>query len=677
MKKITIKSLHIENFKGVKLPDVAFGNKTKIKGQNASGKTTIFDAFTWLLFNKNSAGEEKFNVRPLDANGNRIDNVEIKVIATLEVDGKEVELSKVQRQKWVKRRGSDVEELQGNENIFEVGGYPKLEKDYKAYISSLVDEDLFKMLTNPQYFANMKWKEQIEILMRFVSDVSDLELAKGNEEFTDLLDELEKAPSTDDISKKFTKALSEWKKKQAEIPVRIDELSKTLVQIDTAELELEKAELERRIAKNDRRIANSGFLSLAIRDEEMNLQFELSGIMQTMNEELRNKRSDLEKELYEVKTESDNCSRLISIKESEVSTNNSSIDSAEKKRAELGEQYKTESAKTFDETPYLFDEKEWKFDENITICRSCGQTLPTDKINQIKADFEKRKENARFAATNRLAIAREKFESEHKALLEKIKSDGFTQKNLIEDLKSENEKLLAEIEELKKKSAELTLKKNDLEKQLSEIPSEADYTQNKKYVELKAKQDEIKSQIESMKSSTGAVAKFNAEKAELQEQLDNVKAEIAKGSKNIETEERIAELENEQREVAQKVADQEKMLYLLEQFIKFKMLRISETINNNFENVKFRLFKEQINGSVIPTCEVTYNGVDYSTLNSGHRIVAGLEIIKALQRLYEVKTCVFLDNAESLNEFNLPTMDNQIVLLSVSDDKELKVESEE
>ena len=156
---IKLKSLHLENFKGIKVLDVFFGDKTKIKGQNASGKTTIFDSFTWLLFNKSSAGEEKFNVRPLDADGKRVDNVEIKVVAVLEVDGKEVELSKVQRQKWVKKRGTNVVELQGNENLFEIDGYPKSEKDYKAYISGLVDEELFKMLTNPQFFSGMKWKE--------------------------------------------------------------------------------------------------------------------------------------------------------------------------------------------------------------------------------------------------------------------------------------------------------------------------------------------------------------------------------------------------------------------------------------------------------------------------------------------------------------------------------------
>lgn len=184
---IKLKSLNIENFKGIKLLDVDFGDKTKIKGQNAAGKTTIFDSFTWLLFNKNSAGDEKFNVRPLDTDGNRIDNVEIKVSAVLEVDGKEVELSKVQKQNWVKKRGTDTAVLQGNVNSFEIDGYPKSEADYRAYISGLANEDLFKMLTNPQYFSSMKWKEQRDILMKFVSDISDVELAQGNAEFADLI----------------------------------------------------------------------------------------------------------------------------------------------------------------------------------------------------------------------------------------------------------------------------------------------------------------------------------------------------------------------------------------------------------------------------------------------------------------------------------------------------------
>ena len=106
--QIKLKSLHIENFKGIKLLDVAFGDKTKIKGQNAAGKTTIFDSFTWLLFNKNSAGDEKFNLRPLDSDGKPIHNVEIKVVATLEVDGKDVELTKIQKENHCNRESTVI-----------------------------------------------------------------------------------------------------------------------------------------------------------------------------------------------------------------------------------------------------------------------------------------------------------------------------------------------------------------------------------------------------------------------------------------------------------------------------------------------------------------------------------------------------------------------------------------
>lgn len=244
--KLKIRSLHMENFKGIKSLDVNFSNKTNIKGKNAAGKTTIFDAFTWLLFNKNSAGEEKFNVRPLDKDGKRIDNVEIKVVAVLDVDGKEVELSKVQKQNWVKKRGTDTVTLQGNVNSFEIDGYPKSEADFKAYVSGLAQsEDMFKLLTNPQYFSSLKWKDQRDILMRLATDVSDVELAQTDAKYAPLLGELEKAPSTDDIRAKFSKALSEWKKKQAEIPVRIDEAEKSKIDVDVAEQELAKADLTR------------------------------------------------------------------------------------------------------------------------------------------------------------------------------------------------------------------------------------------------------------------------------------------------------------------------------------------------------------------------------------------------------------------------------------------------
>lgn len=314
--KLKIRSLHMENFKGIKMLDVTFSGKTKISGQNAVGKTTIFDAFTWLLFNKNSAGEEKFNVRPLDKDGNRIDNVEIKVVAVLDVDGKEIELSKVQKQNWVKKRGTDTVALQGNVNSFEIDGYPKSEADFKEYISSLAQsEDMFKMLTNPQYFSSLKWKDQRDILMRLATDVSDVELAQTDAKYAPLIDELEKAPSTDDIRAKFSKALSEWKKKQAEIPVRIDEAEKSKIDVDVAEQELAKADLTRRIAECDKKIENAGSTLGDLRSKEMQLQFDMSGIAQTMNRELYNRRSNIDADLCGCKNEMDHFKATISLKE--------------------------------------------------------------------------------------------------------------------------------------------------------------------------------------------------------------------------------------------------------------------------------------------------------------------------------------------------------------------------
>lgn len=675
--KLKIRSLHMENFKGIKSLDVNFSNKTSIKGQNAAGKTTIFDAFTWLLFNKNSAGEEKFNVRPLDKDGKRIDNVEIKVVAVLDVDGKEVELSKVQKQNWVKKRGTDTVTLQGNVNSFEIDGYPKSEADFKAYVSGLAQsEDMFKLLTNPQYFSSLKWKDQRDILMKLVAEVSDVELAQTDAKYAPLIDELEKAPSTDDIRAKFSKALSEWKKKQAEIPVRIDEAEKSKIDVDVAEQELAKADLTRRIAECDKKIENAGSTLGDLRSKEMQLQFDMSGIAQTMNRELSNRRSNIDADLCGCKNEMDHFKATISLKEKQIADNAKAIADADAERKKLGEQYNSEKAKVFDETPYLFDESKWIFDESTTVCSLCGQKLPADKIEQLKTDFEERKTKAKADAKRKLNDSKSDFITRKESNLEEIKAYGFAKKNLIEELTKKNADLQMEIDSLKKQEQGTFTNKEELCKLLSEIPEEADYSQNEEYAKLKARHNEVLAEIKKLESD-GAdqiVTDLKAEKADLQSQLDEVNKVIAQAANNVAIDDRIETLRDEQKEIGQKVADQEQMLYLLEEFIRFKLNKVSESINSHFKTVNFKLFEMQLNGGMKDCCECTVNGVPYSTLNSGHRIVAGLDIIRSLSELYGVSVPIFVDNAESLNEFNVPDMDAQLILLSVSEDKQLKVE---
>ena len=408
----------------------------------------------------------------------------------------------------------------------------------------------------------------------------------------------------------------------------------------------------------------------------MQLQFEMSAITQTMNRELVIKRNDIDAAMFGCKTEADHLSATVTLKEKQISDNEMAIEAAEKKRSELGNQYKDVSARSYNETLYLFHEEEWVFDENSTICKSCGQTLQADKIEQIKADFEARKAKAKADAVKKLEDAKSNFLMQRESDLEEIKALGFKQKDIVEELTSKNETLKNEVSDLKKKLEEVLTKKSDLEKQLEEIPSKVDYMQNEEYAKLKERHDTVKAEIAKVES-TGhdeLMAQFEEEKKELADQLDAVRAEIAKAANNIEVEERIAELEKEQREVGQKVADQEKMIYLLDKFIQMKMDMVSDEINKHFRHVSFRLFKEQLNGGIVPTCEIKYVKESRGDLNNGHRIVAGLDIIQSLSELYGVTAPIFVDNAESLNEFNVPDMAAQMILLAVSDDKELKVE---
>lgn len=659
--RMILKSLRMENFKGIKSLDVNFSNKTSIKGQNAVGKTTIFDAFTWLLFNKNSAGEEKFNVRPLDKDGNRIDNVEIKVVAVLDVDGKEMELSKIQKQNWVKKRGTNTVSLQGNPNSYEIDGYPKSEAEFKAYISGLAQsEDMFKMLTNPQYFSSLKWKDQRDILMKLISDFSDVELAKTDAKYAPLIAELEKAPSTDDIRAKFSKALSEWKKKQAEIPVRIDEAEKSKVDVDVAEQELLKADLERKIEALEDLIGKSDVRIDEMRSEEMHCQFEMSAIAQTMNNELSSKRHEIENQKYNHERRLEDVRSSIRKAQDSIERNKKSISEQTLKKSDLVKRYKEEKEKKFDDS-------KWIFDVSTAVCSLCGQRLPEDKIESLRADFSQRK-----------ADAIEIFNEEHAKTLAMIVDDGNACAEMIKDLTKNNKELENTINTLKLHEAEEIDIIKGLDEQISKIPSCAAYfMQNVEYAKLKAKRDELRADIAELepKGADKLVTDLKAKKADLQSQLDEVNKVIAQAANNVAIDDRIETLRDEQKEIGQKVADQEQILYLLEEFIRFKLNKVSESINSHFKTVNFKLFEMQLNGGMKDCCECTVNGVPYSTLNSGHRIVAGLDIIRSLSELYGVIVPIFVDNAESLNDFNVPDMDAQLILLSVSADKQLKVEA--
>ncbi len=667
--QIRLKSLHLENFKGIQNITMDFSRRTNIHGANATGKTTIFDGFTWLLFNKDSTGNEKFDIRPLDAEGKRIDNVEIKVTALLDVDGTEVELSKVQKQNWVKKRGTDTVSLQGNINSFEVDGYPKLESDYKAYINQLIPEDLFKILTSPQYFAGMDWKKQRTVLMKLAGRVSDLEIAREDAKFALLIPELEKAPSTDDIRKKYAKALSEWKKRQAELPARIDEVSRQLVDVDVAELELYRNHLKEKIAEAEQVMDNS-----AGAYKEYQTRFEEVTTLRKEVQEYRKKAEDKAEEQREkIRKKIRDCDSTISIARQgskfavlEAERLERQIGSRQEEKVSLQNEWRAKKAQNYQEFVPLPD-----LGQDALICPVCHREFQDDRREQIIRDHEelcrKHEEDYRKGM--------DAFELDKKKSLAAIEEKGNAVVETIRNLKAEKEQIQNQIAEHEKNIQNAETEKADLEKILSQIPVDAGLSDDQVFAEMQLRLSKMEEAFSSLNNGEDSRSQMKIRLSGLREELSATEQKIA-SSDNSKVEARIEELQEEQREVGQKVADQEQMLYLLDQFVMEKMQCISELINSKFDTVSYKLFDIQINGGVKECCECTVNGVPYSALNSGHRIVAGLDIIRSLSQLYEASAPIFIDNSESINEFNLPDMDAQMICLSVSEDRELKAEVE-
>ena len=657
---IKIKKIHIENFKKFNVFDIEFGNVTKVSGQNAVGKTSIVDAFTWCLFDKNSHGETKFQIRPLDSFGNQIDHVEIKVIVTLEVDGREVVLQKVQKQNWVKKRGTLTETLQGNVNSFEVDGIPKKEKDYKEYIESIVNEDLFKLITNPQAFVSKKWQEQRKELMKFAPDVDNEDVIASNPK---LLSELSLAlslHSPEDLQSKAKKALLEYKKQQTEIPARIDEVRKSMTDIDAAELELQRNGLKRQIEeieKSEEDMASQYENYQKEADSLIDLKFQLSDMERKANEENNDAKRKYGGQLADFDNDIESSKRKIKAFQQNIADADGTISAYEKKREELLVAWKEENAKTYVDNLV--------FDENSTICPMCGQAYPEDKIEQIKTDFERKK-----------ADVKAKWEKDHKETLERIVADGNRYKGLIEQMQGKLEDEKAQLSAEQNNLHRTELEKKEVVDLLKALPDRVDISDSEEYKKLVSQISEKEKILSTANSGAEMRQQLRVKKNGLKEELLIVEKQITSAD-NSAKEERIEELQKEMNDIADKVNEQEKMLYLLEEFTKAKMTMISKIVNEKFSIVDWKLFDKQVNGAVVECCECTVNGVPFSSLNTGHRIVAGLDIINTLSELYGVTAPIFVDNAEAVNEFNLPELEAQMVLLSVSDDKEMKVESED
>lgn len=678
--RIKINRLSIENFKGVKKREIDFGENTIICGANATGKTTIFDAFTWLLFGKDSIGSAKFDIRPLDETGKMIDNLEISVEAVISVDDEEYTLKKVQKQKLVKKRGT---KFQGNVNEFEINGYPKSEKDFKAFISGMIDEKIFNLVTNPVAFTSLHWKEQREILMQFVGESSDVRIAEEyGDKFLKLIPEL-KIASTDDILKKYAKAKSALNNEMVEIPARIDEVSKQLGTVDVGALEVEKTAKEVALKKVEDELSSDSSNIVEInakREQVMQLKMDRSDVQNRETEILTENRRKAVSEYNEVEDKLTFLKKQANSIAFDIESAEKQKELAENDKNKLADEWRREKASVFPEMkPFPEYIPLPELTEDDFTCPACGQSLPEEVREKRISDYEDRKMNsedgykkAKTEYEERYISDKEKFEKNRENNLKSITEKGQkaadnvrTYQKEIDDKEKALEKIKSEIfifeECLKEKKGTL-----------DSIPTAVDMSNNEEYKKISEQIFTLENEIEEMSKKTVGELELEAKKTVLCDEISDIEWKI-KSADDTKIKERIAELESEKQAVGQKIAEQEKMIDLTEEFIRAKMNRISSVINEKLGGkVTFKLFELQINSGIKETCECQWDG--RTNMSNGESIVAGMYICKALSELHEVSCPIFVDNSEAISDGRFPDMNCQVIKLFVSNDRGLKVE---
>ena len=641
MNEIKILELNLRNFKGVKdftlSPE---GKNVNVYGDNATGKTTVMDAFIWLLFDKDSQNSSNFNVKTLDENGNVIHGLEHEVSAKLEIDGKVIELQKIYKEKWTKKRGEAERTLTGHTTDYFINGVPKKKTEYETYLNNIIDEETFKILTNPLHFnSNLHWKDRRNIAMAICGEIPDKDVLKHDEKLVEL-EPLLGDKTIDDIKAEVASRRRKLNEELKSIPYRIDELSREDIDIDVDILIKKKKELESKLSEiKGPEKPDYDFQIRVINGRITVLENEIKELEQDAAKDLREQLNQLSEDISNVTKSYYESKSILGKLEIDEKICKTDAETLAQEIEGLRNKFKEISAQ--------------EFNQDSTICPTCGQILPADNVLKQIENFDNEKRNT----------------------LESINEKG---KNLKQSLDSTNKKLKlveGELEEAKKQVEMLdgilngkSQEYEEIEKQIKNI----DVTESKEYKEIQEKLSKLhveKEEIERLakeQDNSGQIL-------DLENQIAEINKELARVDLAKENEIRIEDLKDRERQLAQMVAETEKIEFLCDQYIVTKAKLLEDRLNSKFNTVKFKLFDIQVNGGINETFETTVGGVPYQDLNSAMKINAGLDIINTLTSYYNFRAPIFIDNRESVNE--IVDTGSQIINLIVSEDKKMKVEA--
>jgi chromosome segregation ATPase len=657
MNKIIIKTLILKNFKGIKELVVNFGDKTDVLGDNGTGKTTVFDAYNWLLFDKDHLDrvvgdkEANFQIKTLDSNNNVIHGLDHEVIGVFNLNGKDKVLSKIYREKWTKRRGEAEKQMTGHETEYFIDDVPVKKAEYQQEVNNIMNETIFKLISNPLYFSNnLKWQDRRDIILKIVGDITQEQIMNYKPE----LRALEKYLDDKDIEtlkKSIAARKAKLNKDIQSIPARIDEVNNSIQELDWDSLNQELWTYENDLKQVDEELLDNSKASKDTLEKQKKL-YSLKSKLQTMEHEAD---SSKDKPLFDLKSKLQEAN--FELKSIEAKLNNLH---EKKKFYEVKSSELAENTKKLKEEFYKVRDAILEFNESEFICPTCKRAFDTEDIEAKKAEML---ENFNQNKAKKLEVINAKGK--------KGKADS---KKLEDDIKEIN----SQIEKANLYIAACTDNIEKIENEIANFKPEDTLSGNKEYQDLKKEIENIESLIAKESNSMendDITAALKIRKQEIVSKIDEIKKQLNCKEQNEKFKTRINELMEEEKKIANQIAEAEKQEFLCEGYIKTKVELLEAGINKKFKYVSFKMFEVQQNGGVNEFCEALINGVPFSIANTASQINAGIDIINELSAYYQISAPVFIDNRESINE--LIECNAQLVNLIVSQDKNLKIESKE
>lgn len=663
MKQIRIFSLYLLNFKGIREMTVDMSaREVVISGRNGSGKSTIFDAFTWLLFGKDSQGRETFDYKTLDEDGKPIPKLPHEVSGTLDVDGETITLTRRMTEQWVKHRGDIEPKFEGNTCERLYNNVPCSESEFRAKIAAICSEELFKQITSPAYFVTQDWEKQKAALVA-MANVTDEDVAAADPQFEELVKTLANKTQTE-YSRELAAKKKGINKDLTNIPSRIDENERTIAAMTgeatdwdalPGQLESKSRELEE---------VENQIMDAAKRDDAAN------NARRAIYDEINDLRDDIARREREIRDEANRSynEQLTQFRklQNDVRLIDGDISSLQRQAEALTRDHTAATAHVdalrSEYTALRIKGKEilartLVMPESEFICPTCKRTL---EYEDIEAKSEELRNN--FNAKKESDLA------DNRAALDDNKKKGIATVGRLKEIDAKQSKIQADIETKQAEKERITSSPDYKEPMPPAEPKEA-IASDARIVELNTKIEELKGQITtSDKRDDSALIQ---QRAALATEVDTLKSRLQKRQTIEERIDRNKQLATQLSALNQELTSIEKIENQIAEFSKAKGRLTKQRIAGLFRLVKFRYVELQINGKEKETCEATLNGKPYRTCSTAEKILIGLDIINTICNYRGVAAPVVIDNAESVNVF--PDTAGQRILLRVTDEDSLTV----